>query len=75
MHIPIEELLACDNWYQSMVEPTLVGFPLPFIQTLIMSKKITFAKHFDVIDVTLKNLEGVADVVRNIQNEEISKLF
>ena len=40
-----------------------------------MSKKMTSVEHFDAIDVALKNFEGVADAVRNIQNEEIPELF
>ena len=40
-----------------------------------MSKKTMFIEHFNAIDVALKNLEGVVDAVRNIQNEEILELF
>ena len=40
-----------------------------------MSKKMTSFEHFDVIDVALKNLEGITDVERNIQNKEILELF
>ena len=58
-----------------MVETTLLGFPLPFTQIPIMFKKMTSTERFDAIDVPLGNLEGVADVVRNIQNEEILELF
>ena len=58
-----------------MVESTLVGFPLSFIQTPIMSKKMTSTECFDAIDFSLENLKGVANAVRNIQNEEIPKLF
>ena len=58
-----------------MIETTLVGFSLPFIQTPIMSKKMTSIECFEAIDVALKNLEGGADVVRNIQNKEIPELF
>ena len=43
----------------------LVRFLLPFIQTLIIFKKITSVEHFDVIDVALRNLEGIVDVERN----------
>ena len=69
------KLPDCDSWYQSMVETMLVRFLLPFVQTPIMFKKMTFAKCFDEIDVALKNLEGVVDAIRNIQNEEILELF
>ena len=40
-----------------------------------MSKKMTSAEHFNAIDIALRNLEGVIDAIRNIQNVEISKLF
>ena len=70
-----KELPACDNWYQSMVETTLLGFLLPFTQITIMSKKMTSPECFDAINVALRNLKGVADVIRNIQNVEIPKLF
>ena len=70
-----KELSAHNSWYQSVVSTTLIRFPLPFIQTLIMSKKMTFAERINAIDVALGNLEGIADTIRNIQNEEIPKLF
>ena len=40
-----------------------------------MLKKMTSAKCFDAIDDTIENLKGVVDAVRNIQREEILKLF
>ena len=40
-----------------------------------MSRKMMYVECFDAIDVVLGNVEGVADAVRNIQNEEISELF
>ena len=36
---------------------------------------MTSIECFDAINVALRNLKGVADAVRNIQNEEILKLF
>ena len=36
---------------------------------------MTFAECFDAIDVALKNLEGVTNAIRNMQHEEIPKLF
>ena len=74
-HILIEELPIHDNWYQSVVKSMLVGFPLPFIQTPIMSKKMVSVECFDTIDATIENLKGIVDAVRNIKNEEIPKLF
>ena len=50
-------------------------FSLLFIQTLIMSKKMTFVEYFNVIDIALENLEGVVDVIRNMHHEEICELF
>ena len=34
-----------------------------------MSKKMMSTKLFDAIDVALRNLKGITDVVRNIQND------
>ena len=57
-----------------MVKTMLLVILLPFIQTLIMFKKMTSIECCDVIDVALNNLEGVVDVVSNMQHEEILEL-
>ena len=58
-----------------MVKATLLDFSLLFIQIPFMSKKMTSDENFNAINVTLENLKGVTNAIRNIQNEKILKLF
>ena len=65
----------CHNLVSEHVSNYTSYFLLHPFHAPMMSKKMTFVEHFDVIDAIIKSLERVIDIVRNMQYKEILKLF